>query len=166
MMACTSPAFTSRSTPCRICLSPTLTFSCLMLSMDDVMVRDRSADAALEADSKQFLGLDREFHRQLLEHFLAETIDDHRYRVLGGYAALHAVEQLVLADARGGGFVLDLRARVAHLDVREGMRAAALAQQQRVALGVVARAFRPRQHLHQAAIGILAVAGRYALGND
>jgi hypothetical protein len=50
----------------------------------------------------------RELHRQLLEHLLAEAVDDHRHRVLGGRCRAAAVEQLVLADLRGGGLVLDL----------------------------------------------------------
>jgi hypothetical protein len=54
-------------------------------------------------------------------------------------AALVAIEDLVLADLRGRGLVLHARRRVLHLDVRERVRAALVAQQQRIALRVVAR---------------------------
>src|SRR6185437_4558654 len=76
-----------------------------------------SSDAAFEADGEELLRLDREFHRQLLQHFLAEAVDDQRQRVLGAETALAAIEQLVIADLRGGGLVLDAGGGVAHLDI-------------------------------------------------
>ncbi len=82
-------------------------------------------------------------------------------------AALPAVEQLVLADLRGRRLVLDLRGRVLHLDVGEGVRAALVAEQQRVALRVVARAGRAdRSIFTRPAVGVLAAAGGDALGQD
>src|ERR1700681_1030327 len=60
----------------------------------------------LEADRDQLLGLDREFHRQLLEHVAHEAVDDERHCVLLGEAALHAVEQHLLGDFRRGRLVL------------------------------------------------------------
>ena len=59
------------------------------------------------ADAEQLLRLDGEFHRQLAEDFLAEAVDDHVHRVLGREASLPAVEDLILADLRRRGFVLD-----------------------------------------------------------
>src|SRR5690606_27476912 len=106
------------------------------------------------------------FHRQLAEDLLAEAVDDHRHRVLLADAARAAVEQLVVADLGGAGLVLDGGRGVADLDVGHRVGAALLADQQRVALGVVARAVRPGKHLHQAAVGVLAVAGTDALGDD
>src|SRR5437764_9302036 len=85
-----------------------------------------SADTALEAHRQQLLRLDGELHRQLLQHFLAKTVDDQRQRILIREAALAAVEQLVLADLRGRRLVLDLGRRIAHLDVGHGMGAAAI----------------------------------------
>ena len=41
-----------------------------------------SSDTPFKADGEQFLRLDREFHRQFLQHFLAEAVDDQRYRIL------------------------------------------------------------------------------------
>src|SRR5690606_9415447 len=98
-----------------------------------------SADAAFERDFQQLLGLHRELHGQLAEDLLAEAVDDQRDRVLLGDAAAAAVEQLVLADLGGGGLVLDRGAGIPHLDVGEGVGTALLADQQAVALGVVAR---------------------------
>ena len=62
--------------------------------------------------------------------------------------------------------MLDGGARVLHLDVGEGVRAALLADQQRIALGVVARAIGVAVHPHQAAVGVLAAAGADALADD
>ena len=62
--------------------------------------------------------------------------------------------------------MLDARRRVLDLHVRERVRAALIADQQRIALRVVARAGRALGNLHQAAIGVLAVAGRDALRDD
>src|SRR3546814_11945111 len=52
------------------------------------------------------------------------------------------------------------------LDVGEGVRAAFLADEQRVALGVVARAVGGSRHLDQAAVGVLAAVGADALADD
>src|SRR3546814_9519425 len=62
--------------------------------------------------------------------------------------------------------LLDGGAGVLHLDVGEGVRAAFLADEQRVALGVVARAVGGSRHLDQAAVGVLAAAGADALADD
>ena len=40
-----------------------------------------SADGTLEADAQQFLGLYGKLHGQFAEHFLAESIHDHGYRI-------------------------------------------------------------------------------------
>src|SRR5690606_8422069 len=110
--------------------------------------------------------LHRELHRQLAEDLLAEAVDDQADRVLLADAAAAAVEHLVVGDLRGGRFVLDGGGRVLHLDVGEGVRAALLADQQRIALGVVARAVRAGGDFHQAAVGVLAAAGADALADD
>ena len=80
--------------------------------------------------------------------------------------ALLQVEDLVLADLRRRRLVLDRRRVVADLDVRERVRAAAVADEHRVALRVVARARRLRQHLHAAAIRVVALARRDSLRDD
>src|SRR5881392_2555131 len=67
---------------------------------------ESSADAALQAHPEQLLRFDGEFHRQLLENFLAKTVHNHVHGVLRRNAALVAVENLVLADLRGGRLVL------------------------------------------------------------
>src|SRR5690606_30266460 len=125
-----------------------------------------SSHAAFQRHFQQLLGLDRELHRQLAEDLLAEAIDDQRDRVLLRDAAAAAVEQLVIADLGGGGLVLDGRVGVLHLDIGEGVGTALFADQQAVALGVVARAVGIAVDLDQAAVGVLATAGADALGHD
>src|SRR5262249_54524033 len=104
MIACTSPVGTSRSRPFKISRSATRTCRFSIFN-----IRKLSADGAFEAYVQQVLRLHCELHRQLLEHFAAEAVDDHVDRVLLGQAALPAIEQLVLADLRRGGFVLYAR---------------------------------------------------------
>src|SRR3974390_2118082 len=106
MMAWTSPAFTVRSRPLRICRSSTLTCRFLISSIANVL-KSFLSHAALERDRDQLLSFDRELHRQLLQNILDETVDHQRGRLLGGEPALHAVEQHLLGDLRSGGFVLE-----------------------------------------------------------
>ena len=111
MMACTSPAFTVRSMPFRISRSPTVACRFLISSSGMYVL----TNASFETDTEQLLRLDGELHREFLEDFLAEAVDDHRDRVFGGDAALPAVENLVLADLRGGRLVLDASRRCSSL---------------------------------------------------
>jgi hypothetical protein len=62
---------------------------------------------------------------------LAETIDDHVNRVFRRNAALPAVKKLILADLWGRSLVLHLWDIVHHLEIREGMRTALIAQKAR-----------------------------------
>src|SRR5690606_11991217 len=120
MIACTSPAPTSRSRPFRIGRESTSTckFRIRSISLPRSLRRPRRmrpsiiralnlSDRPFEADVQQVLRLDRELHRQLLEDLAAESVDDHVDRVFLGEAALAAVEELVLADLRGRRLVLD-----------------------------------------------------------
>ncbi len=121
---------------------------------------------AFEADRQQVLGFHGELHRQFLEHDLAETVHDHVDGVFLGDAAAAAIEELVVADPGRGRLVLDDGGRVLDLHVRNSVRAAPVAHQQRVALRVVARALGGGQHLHQAAVRVLPVARGDALRDD
>src|SRR4030095_14428016 len=103
MMACTSPACTVRSMPRRMGLPSTATCRFLMVSIRAHL----STDRPFENDTQQLLRFHRELHRQFLEHLLAEAVDDHRHRVLRRAGAALAVVELVCADARGGGRVLE-----------------------------------------------------------
>src|SRR3546814_6733362 len=62
--------------------------------------------------------------------------------------------------------MLDLRRGVPHLDIGDGVRAAVVAQQQRITLGEVADVFGGGADAHQAAIGVVRLTRRYALGDD
>src|SRR6266480_2071925 len=89
MIACTSPLFTMSESPWRISRSSTRTCRFLTSSSgicfpNSVILRNGAArpgqDEALsnrtfQRDRNQLLRLDRELHRQLLQHVLDETID-------------------------------------------------------------------------------------------
>src|SRR5690606_25073414 len=119
-----------------------------------------------KTDRQQVLRLDCELHRELLEHGLAETVDDHVDGILLRDAAAQAIEELVVPDLRGCRLVFDARGGVAHLQIGERVRAATIAHEQRVALREVTGVRRFRQDLHEPAIAILAVAGGDAFGDD
>src|SRR5690606_7127364 len=94
------------------------------------------------------------------------AVHDHVDRVFLGEPALAAIEKLVLADFRGRRLVLDARSPFAGLDVRKRMRAAAIADQERVALRIVPRILRRRHDAHEAAVSVLPVPRGDALGYD
>ena len=153
MMACTSPGPTARSMPLRISLPSTPAWRFLISSMvwfapfmafpvpsptplsltPPPFQADPSSFCASTANS---IGSSRK--TSLQKPFTIIDTASSRSR-----AALLAVEDLVLADLGGGGLVLHLRDGVLDLDVRERVRAALVADQQRVALRVVARAVAP-----------------------
>src|SRR5262245_21294087 len=121
MMACTSPAFTARSMPRRISWPAALTWRFRMSSMCSPL---SLSDAAFETHAQELLCLDSELHRQLAEDLLAKAADDHRHCIFGRDAALLAVEELVVADLRDRGLMLDRGGAVVHLQVGEGVCAA------------------------------------------
>src|SRR5260370_37035534 len=108
MIACTSPSATDKSTPFRIS-RPSSSRACkFLISSITMSVVTMSvvpglglADTAFETDRQQLLRLDGKLHRQLLQHFLAEPVDDQRQRILIAQSALAAIEQQVLAGLRG-----------------------------------------------------------------
>src|SRR6185503_7712100 len=87
-------------------------------------------------------------------------------RVLGRESPLPTVKHLVLADLRGRRLVLDTSGAVLDLQVRERVRAALIANEQRVALRVVARTTRALGDLDEASIGVLAVTRRNTFRQD
>src|SRR5688572_4323408 len=159
MMACTSPLFTLKLMPRRMSLVPPRTCR-FVISNISLSYRP------FEADAQQLLRFHGELHGQLAEHVLAESVDDHVDGVFGREAALTQVENLVLADLRRGRFVLDLRARVADFEIGKRVRAALVADEQRVALRVVTGALGLLRNPHLAAIRVLPSAGRDPLRDD
>ena len=119
-----------------------------------------------QRDRDQLLRFHREFHRQLLQHVLHKAVDDEADGFFLAEAALDAVEQHVLGDFRRRRFVLEVRRRILRLDIGHGVRAAFVADQERVAGGEVARAGRLAMRGDEPAIGVLRHAGRDALGDD
>ena len=81
-------------------------------------------------------------------------------------AALHGVEQLVVADLAGGRLVFDLRAGVLHLDIGHDVRAALVADQQRIAFGAIAYAVGIGRDPNHAAISVVRLARRDTLRDD
>src|SRR5471030_2606616 len=69
----------------------------------------RLSNRSFQRDRDQLLRLDCEFHRQLLQHVLDKAVDDETDRLFLAQSALHAIEQHVLGNLRGGGFVLEQR---------------------------------------------------------
>src|SRR5450432_1406538 len=121
MMACTSPAFTVRVMPFRISRSPTLACRSF-ISSNAIRLLALSwltwlTHASFETHAEQFLRFHGELHGELAENFLAESMHDHGHGIFARDAALAAVEDLVFADFRGGGFVFYLRRGVAHLQI-------------------------------------------------
>src|SRR5712691_5985392 len=145
MMACTSPLLTMRLMPFRISLPSTdayrlrisnKSFSSSFVSearplgracpCNRALPNGRASDTtspnrALELHAQQACGFNGKLHRQLQENIFTKTIDDERNGVLLRDAALHQVEQLLFADARGRSFVLDLRAVVHYFDIRKSI---------------------------------------------
>src|SRR5216683_4787023 len=124
------------------------------------------SDAALQRDRDQFLRLDREFHRQLLQHVFHESINHEADGLFLRQPALHAIEQHVLGNLRRGRLMLEQRRGVLRLDIGHRVRAAFVADQQRIARRKVARAGRLAVGGDEAAIGVLRDAGGDALGDD
>src|SRR5690606_20735305 len=94
----------------------------------------RLTHRAFEAEFQQFLRFHRKLHRQLIEHFLAEAVDERGDGLFGVDAAAAQIKQVVFADARGAGLVFDDGTGLARFDIREGVRAALRADQQRITL--------------------------------
>ena len=117
-----------------------------------------SSHSPLQTDAQQRLRLYRKLHGQFLEYFLAESIDNHRYRIFFRQTSLPAIEQLVFADFLSGCFVFDRCGWIFHFHVGKGMCTAAVPHQQGITLGVVACIFSILEYLNLAAIGILATA--------
>src|ERR1700738_5503548 len=90
-------------------------------------------DRTFQRDRDQLLRLNRKLHRQLLQHVLHKTVDHEADGFLLRQPALHAIEQHVLGNLRRGRLVLEQRGRILRLDIGHGMRAAFVADQQRVA---------------------------------
>jgi len=93
-----------------------------------------------------------------LNTLLAESVHDHRHRILGLQAALLQIKQLILARSLTFAASCSIRAEAFFTsDVRKVMRAALIANQQRIALRVVASARRALHDLHHPAVRILPV---------
>ena len=101
-----------------------------LLALHPSQQANQSANRPFQAHFKQFPGLDRKLHRQLLEYLFTEAVYDHGNRLLRVDAPLPAQEHLLVTHLRGGGLMLHNGRLVLALDVREGMRPALITDQQ------------------------------------
>ena len=83
---------------------------------------------AFEGDLKEFLRFDGELHRQFVHYLLGIAIDDKSHSVFDANASLTAVEELVLADLTGSGFVFHDSSWIADLHIRECVCATFIAE--------------------------------------
>ena len=121
---------------------------------------------AFEGDLQQLLGFDGELHGQFVHDFLGVAVDDEPDGVFETDASLLAVEELVFVDLGSRGFVFNGCCGVRDNHVREGVRAAFIAQEERVALTVVTRVLGVNAHLDESAVRVLAMSGRDTFGDD
>ena len=84
---------------------------------------------ALERYRQKLLCLDSKLHRQFVEHILGISVDDESDGLLGRYAALVAVEELVLRYLRRRSLVFHCCCAVLNVKVWECMRATMAAEQ-------------------------------------
>ena len=97
--------------------------------------------------------------RQMLENFAAEPVDDQGKRLFFRYTALLAIENLIFGNLRGRGFVFEPRRFVLAFDIRHRVRAALVADQQRVALRKVTSIISAAENADKAAIGGIGFSG-------
>ena len=112
------------------------------------------------------MGFDGEFHGEFVEDFFGIAVDDEVDGAFLVYAALFAVEELVVGDFGCGGFVFDDGGFVVHFDVGIGVGAAFAAHQKGIALGIVACIGGTFGNFDESAVGVVAFSGRDALGNN
>ena len=115
---------------------------------------------------QQFLGFDGKLHGQFVHHLFGVAVNDETDCVFEGNTPLLAVEELVFIDLGGCCLVLHCRRRVGDDHVRKSVRAAFIAQQQTVALAVIAGVFGMNAHLDESAVRVLAMPGGDTLGDD
>ena len=115
---------------------------------------------------QQFLCLDGELHGQFVHDLFGIAVDDESDSVLHADTSLLAVEELVFVDFAGRRFVLNGGGGVGYLHVGESVCAAFIAQEQRVALAVVACVGGVGSDLDESAVGILTMPRADTLAHD
>lgn len=95
----------------------------------------------------------------MLHDFLTKSVDYQTNGLFFGNSALQAVKQLFVTDFGRGCLMLNLCGFVPVFDIRHGMRPAGPANQQAVALRIVARIIGAGRNLYQPAISLIGKAG-------
>src|SRR6185436_16062310 len=111
-----------------------------------------SANRAFHLELDQPVHLNGVLERELLGDRLDEAGDDHRRRLVLGNPAAHQIEELLVADLRDRRLVTDVDLVLVDLDVRVGVGARVLVEDQRVAHDLRLRALRALRNLEEAAI--------------
>ena len=109
---------------------------------------------------------DGELHRKFVHYLFGVAVDDESDGIFNANTPLPAVEELVVADLGGGGLMFDRSRGVSDDHVRESVCAATVAEEQGVALAVVAGIVGVDTHLDESAVGVLAMSGRDTFRNN
>ena len=112
--------------------------------------------AALEGNGQQFSCFNSKFHGQFIQNFLGIPVDNKCNGFFGREPSLLAIVQEILLDFGGGRLVFYLGIRAVNFKIRIGMRAATIAHEKGIALGIISSIDRAFTNLHQTAIGVLA----------
>ena len=123
------------------------------------------AHRPFQTDFQQALRLHSELHWQFLQDFTDEAVDEQGHRLFLANAALADVKELIIGQFGGRRFMLKLRIGAAVFDIRHRVRAAAVADQQTVALREIARRFGLFVDRDQPAISIVRLTGTDPLGD-
>src|SRR6266446_1244228 len=110
------------------------------------------ANRAFHLQLDQAVHLDRVLERQLLGDRLDEAADHHGRGLGLVQAARHEIEELLLADLGDGRLVPDVDVVLVDADVRVGVRARFVVEDQRVADDLRLRAVSALRHLEQPAV--------------
>ena len=121
---------------------------------------------AFEGDLEKFLGFYGKLHRQFVHHFFGVAVDDESDGIFDANAALLTVEELVLVNLGSCCFVFDGRCRIRDNHIGESVSTAFIAEQQTVALAVIAGIFRLVTHFDESAVSVLAVTCGDTLGDN
>ena len=85
---------------------------------------------SLKRYAQQFLRLHCEFHWKFIEHLLSISVNDKSNSLFGRYAALIAIEELLLADFARRRFMFHHSRVVVDVHIRERVRTAVATQQE------------------------------------
>mmetsp|Transcript_18145 Transcript_18145/g.28203 ORF Transcript_18145/g.28203 Transcript_18145/m.28203 type:complete len:867 (-) Transcript_18145:2198-4798(-) len=125
-----------------------------------------SAHRPFQRNCHKLLCFHGKFHRQRLQHVLAEPVDDQGNRLFLVHPTRAAIEHLVVVHFGRRCLMLHPAAVILDLDIGHRVRPAFVTNQERVALRIVPRFLGLGMHRHQSAISVLRLARADPLGHD